>query len=72
MLAEPCNGGSMADAIAALYDRDLEAIGATARERVLRKFTWNKSFQVQTLAYASLVSGRRLPLPDDPELAEYS
>lgn len=72
MLAEPGNGGSMADAIAALYDRDLDAIGITARERVLRKFTWNRSFQAQTLAYTSLVSGRQLPLPDDPELAEYS
>jgi hypothetical protein len=61
----------MADAIAALYDRDLDAIGVTARERVLRKFTWNRSFQAQTLAYASLVSGRQLPLPEDedPELA---
>ena len=68
MLAAPCNGASMADAIAALYDRDIEAIGATARERVLRKFTWSKAFQAQTLAYASLVSGRRLPV-SDPELA---
>ena len=68
MLAEPNSGASMADAIAALYDRDIEAVGATARERVLRKFTWSKAFQVQTLAYASLVSGRRLPVPD-PELA---
>jgi len=68
ILATPCSGASMADAVAALYDRDIEALGVTARERVLRKFTWNKAFQAQTLAYASLVSGRRLPV-SDPELA---
>ena len=28
MLAEPCNAASMADAIAALYERDLDAVGA--------------------------------------------
>jgi len=65
MLAEPCNAASMADAIAGLYDRDLDAIGATARLRVLRRFTWQKSFQAQTTAYASLVGGRRLPVPAD-------
>ncbi|MDB6012686.1 MAG: hypothetical protein JWL65_4936 [Gammaproteobacteria bacterium] len=65
MLAEPNNAVSMADCIAALYERDLEAIGATARQRVLRRFTWQKAFQTQTTAYASLVGGRRLPLPEE-------
>ena len=65
MLAEPNNAASMADCIAALYERDLEAIGATARKRVLRRFTWQKAFQTQTTAYASLVGGRRLPLPEE-------
>jgi len=64
LLAEPCNAASMAEAIAALYDRDLEAIGATARERVLRRFTWSKAFQAQMTAYASLVGARRLALPE--------
>ena len=62
---EPCSASSMADAIAALYDRDLDEMGATARLRVLRKFTWQKAFQAQTTAYASLVGGRRLPVPED-------
>jgi alpha-1,6-mannosyltransferase len=65
MLAEPNNASSMADCIAALYERDLEAIGATARQRVLRCFTWQKAFQAQTTAYASLVGGRRLPAPEE-------
>ena len=65
MLAEPNNAASMAECIAALYERDLEAIGATARQRVLRRFTWQKAFQTQTTAYASLVGGRRLPVPEE-------
>jgi alpha-1,6-mannosyltransferase len=60
MLAEPCNSASMAEAIAALYERDIEAIGATARARVLRRFTWHKAFQAQLTAYASLLGARRL------------
>jgi alpha-1,6-mannosyltransferase len=68
MLAEPNNAASMADCIAALYERDLEAIGAIARQRVLRRFTWQKAFQTQITAYASLVGGRRLPLPEEDML----
>jgi alpha-1,6-mannosyltransferase len=68
MLAEPCNASSMADAIAGLYERDLEAIGATARLRVLRRFTWQRAFQAQTTAYASLIGGRRLPVPEQEML----
>jgi hypothetical protein len=49
----------MADAIAALYDRDLEQMGAAARARVLQRYTWNHAFHAQTLAYASLVGSRR-------------
>ena len=70
MLAEPCDANSMADAIAALYERDIDAIGRTARERVLRRFTWQKAFQAQMMVYASLVGvGRgatleRRELPD--------
>jgi alpha-1,6-mannosyltransferase len=70
MLAEPCNADSMAEAIAALYERDLEAIGATARARVLRQFTWNKAFQAQTSAYASLVGVRRVSVPEERQVIE--
>ena len=66
LLAEPCSAASMADAIAALYERDLEAIGAFARQRVLRQFTWQKSFQTQMAAYASLVGSRRFVIPEQP------
>ena len=73
MLAEPCSATSMAEAIAALYERDLDAIGNTARERVLRRFTWDKSFQAQMMAYASLVGIGRLSAQEEHpvELAEF-
>jgi alpha-1,6-mannosyltransferase len=64
MLAEPCSAASMADAIVALYERDLDAVGRMARERVLRRFTWQKSFQAQMMAYASLVGIGRLAAQD--------
>jgi alpha-1,6-mannosyltransferase len=59
MLAEPNSAASMAEAIAALYDRDLEAIGAAARARVIQRFTWNQAFHAQIHAYASLIGALR-------------
>jgi alpha-1,6-mannosyltransferase len=62
LLAKPADGESMAEAIAGLYDRDIEAIGAAARERVLKKFTWTQAFTSQVNAYTSLVTNRRIPV----------
>jgi alpha-1,6-mannosyltransferase len=59
-LAEPMNAASMAEAIAALYERDIEAVGAAARARVLRQFTWTQAFTAQVNAYSSLVRARRV------------
>ena len=59
ILAQPNNSVSMAEAIAALYERDLDQLGAAARARVLQRYTWNQSFHAQTLAYASLLGSRR-------------
>jgi alpha-1,6-mannosyltransferase len=68
MLAEPGSAASMAEAIIALYERDLEALGAAARAHVLQHFTWERAFQAQTAAYASLVGTRRLALADGEAL----
>ncbi len=57
MLAEPGRADSLAEAISALYERDLEAVGASARARVLRHFTWQKTFQRQMAVYGSLLAG---------------
>jgi alpha-1,6-mannosyltransferase len=59
ILAAPNSASSMADAIAALYDRDLDQMGAAARARVLQRYTWDQAFHAQTLAYSSLIGSRR-------------
>jgi alpha-1,6-mannosyltransferase len=70
MLAQPNSAASLADAIAALYDRDIEAMGAAARSRVLQRFTWNQAFNAQTNAYAALVGARRPALQPQREVIE--
>ncbi len=62
VLAVPDSAAGMAEAIAALYERDLAAVGAAARARVLRQFTWQRALHGQFAAYASLVGARRLPV----------
>jgi alpha-1,6-mannosyltransferase len=59
ILAPPDNPAAMAEAIAALYDRDLNELGAAARARVLQRHTWDQAFHSQTMAYATLVGSRR-------------
>jgi alpha-1,6-mannosyltransferase len=59
-LAEPLNADSLADAIAALYERDLEAVGAAARAKVLSQFTWSQALQVQLASYAKYAGLPRL------------
>ncbi len=62
VLAEPNSAFGMAEAIVALYDRDLETIGAAARARVLTLFTWKRAFHALFSAYALLLGARRQPL----------
>jgi alpha-1,6-mannosyltransferase len=59
MLAEPDSAEGMAAAIAALYERDLAAVGAAARARVLKQFTWDRTFRQQIDTYAALIGARR-------------
>ena len=56
----------MAEAIVALYERDIEAVGAAARARVLRQFTWAQAFTAQVNAYASMARARRIHVPAQP------
>ena len=67
-LAEPHSAAGMAETIAALYERDLDAVGAAARARVLRHFTWNRAFHTQLASYASLVGAQRMPVAETPIL----
>jgi alpha-1,6-mannosyltransferase len=57
LLAEPNDPASLAEAVAALYERDLDAMGQTARARVLERFTWGQAFERQMAAYASVLAG---------------
>jgi len=69
MLAEPESVDSMAGAIAALYERDVESLGAAARAHVLRHFTWDRAFQSQTAAYSALIGAHRTLFEEDAELS---
>jgi alpha-1,6-mannosyltransferase len=53
----------MAEAVAALYERDIEALGAAARARVLRRFTWSRAFQRQMATYHALLGRARVGVP---------
>ena len=67
-LAEPHSAAGMAETIAALYERDLDAVGAAARARVLRHFTWTRAFHTQLASYESLVGAQRMPVAETPIL----
>ncbi|HEY2418522.1 MAG TPA: glycosyltransferase [Steroidobacteraceae bacterium] len=58
-LAEPDNAPSMVRAIRRLYDRNLEALGAAARQRVLQRYTWSHSLGIELANYASVFAGTR-------------
>jgi alpha-1,6-mannosyltransferase len=70
ILAEPNSPDSMAEAIAALYERDLEALGTQARAHVLRHFTWNRAFHAQLAAYGALVDARARPVLETDAILE--
>ena len=63
VLAEPGSGAGMAEAVAALYERDIAQLGANARARVLRRFTWHRAFQGQMATYAALLGRERVEVP---------
>jgi alpha-1,6-mannosyltransferase len=58
-LAAPDNAPSMAAAIRRLYDRNLEELGALARQRALQSFTWSNSLNIQLANYAGVFATAR-------------
>lgn len=54
LLAAPHDAHDLAQAIRNLYDRDLEALGAAARARVLARYTWSSALQHLLATYASI------------------
>lgn len=68
MLAEPESAAAMAASVAALYERDLAAVGAAARARVVRQFTWNRTLRQQIDTYTALIGARRPAVGEDEDL----
>jgi len=52
-----------AQAVRDLYDRDIEALGRAARERVVAQFSWDRALQQQLAVYAGLSEKKRI-FPD--------
>jgi alpha-1,6-mannosyltransferase len=67
-LAAPRDVESMASAISDLYQRDLAALGAAARQRVLESYTWGRAFGHLLTTYASVGVRAQSP-PTRGELA---
>jgi alpha-1,6-mannosyltransferase len=69
-LAEPHESpsvaaGNLADAIADVYLRDLDVLGAAARRHVLANYSWSRALQALMTRYQLAVSARRLPARAD-------
>jgi alpha-1,6-mannosyltransferase len=66
LLAEPQldasrSAANLADAICALYERDLDALGAAGRRHVVGNYGWTRSLQSLMARYQAAVSVRHLP-----------
>ena len=65
-LAEPHEdpniaAANLAEAIADVYLRDLDVLGAAARRHVLANYSWSRALQALMGRYQTAVSARRLP-----------
>jgi alpha-1,6-mannosyltransferase len=66
MLAPPRDARGMAEAIAALFERDLAALGLAARARALQRYTWSHTLQLLLSHYA--LAGGPAVAPAQPTL----
>lgn len=57
--AAQATGAQLANAVRALYDRDLEALGSAARARVEAQYSWDQALRQQLLAYEALIEKKR-------------
>lgn len=53
-LADRASASSMAEAVQALFDRDLAALGMAARRRAVERHSWGRTFTGLTALYAGL------------------
>jgi alpha-1,6-mannosyltransferase len=68
-LAETGSIDALRHAISSLYDADRERLGAAARERVERGYTWQRIFGAQLARYARLA---QVHIADAPLFAEHA
>ena len=52
---------NLADAIAQVYERDLDVLGAAARRHVMANYSWSRALQSLMSRYQLAVNARRLP-----------
>jgi alpha-1,6-mannosyltransferase len=52
---------NLAGAVAALYERDLEALGAAARAHVVGNYSWTRALQALMARYQAAFSAHQLP-----------
>ena len=52
---------NLAGAVAALYERDLDALGAAARAHVVGNYSWTRALQSLMARYAAAYSAHQLP-----------
>lgn len=62
-LARPGDASSFAEAVAALYERDIDAVGAEARRRVEAHFSLDHSMQRMLALYRTAVAAPRSTVP---------
>jgi alpha-1,6-mannosyltransferase len=66
LLAEPhadpaVAAANLADAIAALYERDTQALGAAARAHVVANYSWSRALQLLMARYQAALGVRLVP-----------
>lgn len=62
-LAPRARAGDLAEALEALFARDLDLVGAAARRRALERHSWNAVFEELSLLYGELCGAPRLRAP---------
>lgn len=66
-LARSADPADFADAVEALFARDIEAIGRAARVRVVERFAWNRVFEDLCMVYGDLSGASSFVRPvEDP------
>ncbi len=64
-LAARAEAADYAEAVEALFARDIEAIGRAAREKAVSQFAWNRVFEDLTMLYGELTGKAEFVTPQE-------